>query len=392
MSRDLDKTVTTLEQGVGSGLYPGAQLYVSLRGEPVASLAVGMARDTTPMTTSTLLPWLCCSKVSLALAFGVLWQRGLIEPDTPVADVVAEFADGRKAQLTFRHLLTHTAGLMPDPAVAAFGQGREVTLRAICAADLREDVTPGHLAYYSTMWAFFMIAEAIERLDGRPARAFVAEEVFAPLQVTETLHGLDPAAYARHRSRLGALYCHSAKAGGLIKLPQLSKPEHFDRYQPGLDVVGPARELGRLVEALLPDRTPRLVEPHVRDALTSRHRVGLYDPHYGSYVSWGLGLMVDGWAFGRYCSPSTFGHSGMRTSFVMADPECGLVVAAIANAMTPTPQASIGRDLRVVDAVYRDLGLATLSRPSPRVAAPTADRLPDWVAIAEQEDLMWEVE
>jgi len=388
----LPGTLAALERGIAQGVYPGAQLYVSRRGAPVASFAVGAAGEGRPMTPDVLQPWLCCSKIALTVAFGLLWRRGLVEPGTRVADVVPEFDRGGKGELTFRHLLSHTAGLMPDPAYAAFGQGRAAMLRVVCEAELRPGVTPGELAYYSTLSAFFLVAEAIERLDGRPARRFVDEEVFALRGVRDTFHGLDPAAYAANEARLGTLHCHSTERGGLVPHPQLSRPEHFDRYQPGLDAIGPARDLGRVVEALLPDTTPQVLRPETSAALTARSRSGLYDVHFGSYIGWGLGLIVDGWAFGSFCSPDTFGHAGMRTSFALADPEHGLVVAAIANAMTPTPQAAIARDLRLVDAVYRDLGLDTRRAPPPRQPQPTPDELPEWAALAELEDRLWEID
>ncbi len=77
---EMERTRTALLRGIEQGLHPGAQLYVSRRGEVVADLALGEARPgsplpSVPMTSDTLVLWLSSSKPVGAVAIAQLWER-----------------------------------------------------------------------------------------------------------------------------------------------------------------------------------------------------------------------------------------------------------------------------------------------------------------------------
>jgi CubicO group peptidase (beta-lactamase class C family) len=108
----LARTSVALEAGLGS-VHVGAQLFVSVRGRVVAEAALGLARPDVPMSTTTLMPWMSCTKLVTATAFALVWDRGLVTLDAPVSRYVPEFEAGGKGGITLRHLLTHTAGLLP---------------------------------------------------------------------------------------------------------------------------------------------------------------------------------------------------------------------------------------------------------------------------------------
>ena len=86
------------------------QLYVSLRGEVIADVALGLARDGVPMRRDTLMLWLSAGKPVSAVAVAQLWERGLLDLDDPVAKHIPEFAANGKDVVTIRHILTHTGG------------------------------------------------------------------------------------------------------------------------------------------------------------------------------------------------------------------------------------------------------------------------------------------
>src|SRR5262249_27081105 len=102
------------------------------------------------------------------------------------------------------------------------------------------------------------------------------------------------------------------------------------------------------------------------EAMLSKHRVGYYCENFRGFVSWGLGAVVDGSYFGSYCSPRAFGHKGLNSSLVIADPEHDLVIAFICNGLL-NGDVSDQRDRLIVDCVYRDLGLDLSVSPSPRI-------------------------
>ena len=77
----------------------------------------------------------------------------------------------------------------------------------------------------------------------------------------------------------------------------------------------------------------RVLAPQTVEAMTARHRIGLFDETYNVPCDWGLGFQVDAYAMGGYSSPRSFGHGGALSSFTFADPEHALVVAVQTNGM-----------------------------------------------------------
>ena len=65
---------------------------------------------------------------------------------------------------------------------------------------------------------------------------------------------------------------------------------------------------------------------------------------------WGLGPLVIAGHFGTWC-PRAFGHDGLRSSLVFADPEHGVVMAAFVNSLG-RGQSNVELLLEVSRAVY----------------------------------------
>jgi CubicO group peptidase (beta-lactamase class C family) len=383
----LKRTAEVLAQGVRDGLHAGAQIRVTLGGEQVASFALGHARSGVPMDVSTPLPLLCCVKPLLAVAFGQLWERGLVSPQTRVAEVIPEFSARGKERIRFAHLLTHTSGLWPDPVYRSWDASRADNFTRITQAPLGDDARPGEQAYYSQFSAWFLLAEAIERLTGRPYQDHVTGEILEPLGMADTALRLGPE--PEQRDRAGLFW--TVETGEPRLLSYLVRPDAHTMYQPGVAGLGTARDLAALYGSLLPTSTVRVLSPQTAQALTARHRVGYYDVHHGSFLGWGLGLPVDGWYWGDSCSSGTFGHVGMNTSLAIADPEYDLAVAVIVNGMTGTVPG-VTRNRAIVHAVYDDLGLRGTRPRCPEVTEVRPEVEPTWTAAALRECRFWRLQ
>ena len=295
LSLALPRTAAALKARMGA-LHVGAQLYVSHGGEVVADAALGLARPEVPMTPDTLMPWMSCTKLVTSVAFAIAWERGLVALDAPVADYVPEFAAGGKARITLRHLLTHTAGLLP--AERALGPVRydnsfEDNVRLICATPADPGWTPGTRAAYLTTSAMLMVAEVIRRADGRPFPAFVRDELFAPLAMDDSWIGMPPERYRAYGDRLGVMYDTSGEAPRQPSEWAPHTESELARVIPGGNGRGPMRELGRVLELLLGDGrrgAARLLGPVTVAALTARHRTGLGVENWGGpLLDWGSG-------------------------------------------------------------------------------------------------------
>jgi CubicO group peptidase (beta-lactamase class C family) len=361
----LPRTRRALADGRGAGLHLGAQLYVSLRGEPVVDAAVGEDRPGAPLTADHLMLWLSSSKPVAAVAVAQLWERGLLALDDAVARHVPEFAAHGKDAITLRHLLTHTAGIrMLDTGWPE--KTWEEVLARICAMRPEPRWIPGHKAGYHTASSWFVLGEVIRRRDGRPFARYVREEVFEPLGMLDSWIGMPAERYRAYReaAQIGAMWDTGSSEP---KLHDWDAEARCVRSHPGGNGCGPMRELGRFYEMLLARGSldgRRVLSPQAVEALTARQRVGMVDHTFKHVLDWGLGFIPNSiqygpetvpYGYGHHASPRAFGHSGYRSSVAFADPERGLAVALACNG-TPGHEAHERRIRAVLDAIYEDLG------------------------------------
>lgn len=391
----LPRTLVALEDGRRRGLHAGAQLSVSVAGSVVADLAFGEARPGEPLAPDHLMLWLSSTKPVAAVAIGQLWEQGALELDDPVARHWPDFAAGGKERVTIRHLLTHTGGLrMPD--VGWPDDPWEAIVARVAARKLEPGWVPGDKAGYHQTSSWFALGELVRRLGGRPFPDLVREEIFLPLGMDDCWIGMDEAAFEGYRADGRLAPMHDAGSGrgggeeggeegddgGVGPSQPADRPlpshgwESRERVvppSPGGNGWGPIGQLRRLYDALVAGGRPpgggpasRILAPQTVEAMTARHRAGLFDHTFRHVLDWGLGFIVDSkqygvetvpYAYGRLSSRRTYGHSGYRSSTAFADPEHRLAVALAWNA-TPSAEDHERRVRDTLDALYRDLDLA----------------------------------
>jgi CubicO group peptidase (beta-lactamase class C family) len=372
----LPRTREAILAGIRQGLHLGAQLYVSLRGEPWADGAAGESRPGEALRPDHLMLWLSSTKPVAAVAVAQLWERGLLELDDPVALHIPEFAVHGKGAITLRHLLTHTAGIR----LLQLGWPEDdwdTIIARIAAMRPEPRWVPGRKAGYHHASSWFVLGEIVRRLDGRPFARYVRDEIFTPLDMLDSWVGMPPEVYRalQAEGRICPLWNTEGAAG------EPPRPHGWDSAawctgtHPGGNGYGPMAQLGRFYEMFLDrhglrglgdPRGLRDLSPQAVEALTARHRVGMFDHTFRHVLDWGLGFIVNSsqygaatvpYGYGSHASPRTFGHSGYRSSTAFADPEHGLAVALAFNG-TPANDAHERRLRDVLDALYVDLGLA----------------------------------
>ena len=358
--------LATLVDGIERGLHPGALLYVSVDGTPLADLAVGEARAGTPMTPDSMVIWFSMTKPSVAVSIAQQWERGALELDDPVVKYLPEFGAHGKDRITLRHLLTHTAGIRGGDAVASTAPDTaywDEIVAGICAIEPEVDWVPGRRAGYHLTCGMTILAEIVHRLDGRRFETYVRDEVFAPLGMDDCWVGMPADVVEGYGDRIATM--HSTATGKVIPLDVFDTPAALARCVPGGGGRGPLRQLGRLYEALLARGEldgRRVLLPQTVEAITARHRVGLYDETFHALCDWGLGFAVDAYAMGRHASPRAFGHGGALSAISFADPEHGLVAVVQTNGMCGNDDHYLRLDA-VTTALYEDLGFAASGAP-----------------------------
>ena len=346
-------------------LHIGAQVYVSLRGGTVADFAIGEARRGVPMRTDTSMMWYSAGKPITAVAIGQLLERGRLTLDTRIGALIPEFDNQGKADITLRHLLTHTGGFRSADNLDV-ELGWADALAAVCLAPLEPDWVPGQRAGYHTMSSWFVLGEIVRRLDGRPLEVYAREEIFLPLGLGESRLGMTPDVFQALGDRLGVI--HTTLQGEPAPLPFWDTEGGSCPCKPGSNARGPIRDLGRFYEMLLrggEGRGRRVLQPATAELLTRRHRVGLFDDTFKTVMDWGLGFIVNSvrhgeavvpYGFGRHAADAAFGHGGWQSSCALADPSRDLVVAWICNGC-PGEYRHKQRTHDLNSAVYEDLGL-----------------------------------
>ena len=365
----LPRTTKVLEDGIADGLHLGAQVHVSLKGEVLADGAVGEARAGVPMTPEHLIIWFSMTKATVAVSVAKAWERGLVDLDAPIAAYVPEFGVGGKERVTVRHCLTHTGGFRTGDSVLSSAKSPEENweevVAGICAVPLEEGWSPGNDAGYHLTCGMTMLAEVLRRVDGRFYSQYVREEVFEPLGMTDCWVGmpLDEVDEYEAAGRIGTM--HHTAGESALPLDRLDSKGALTRCSPGGGGRGPMRQLARLYE-MLGGRGSRegvrVLGEQTVEAITARHRVGIFDRTFGIPLDWGLGFGIDSSSHGRHSSRRVFGHGGAQSSIAYCDPEFGLVVAMQTNGMPGTDRHYL-RLAAVSDAIYEDAGLADPASP-----------------------------
>lgn len=362
----LPRTCRVIEDGIEKKLHLGAQVYVSLDAEPIADFALGENAPFWPLTSDILTQWMSAGKPLTAAAAMRFVEQGELQLDAPVADVIPEFAEHGKDLISLRSLLTHTAGLKPIASGWPQDSWEDIIAR-ICRSGLKRDRGPGTHIGYDPSRSWFILGEMLRRVDGRDVQWIVREDLLEPLGMMDSWMSLPSHLFDAYGKRIGITY--SVVDGAPTPTTSHHK-EACTSPSPGGSMRGPIRELGLFYEMLLRGGTTangtRLLQPETVEQMTTRQRQGQFDVSFQHVVDFGLGLIINSarygvetvpYGFGRHASDNAFGHGGAQSSIGFADPQHGLVVAAVANGC-PGEELHNERFRELNSAIYEDLGLA----------------------------------
>ena len=317
------------------GRLPSCQLAVA-RGWEIVTAAFGSA------TTDSRYVLFSLTKTLVAGTVWSLMSDGLLRADTPVADLVPQFATNGKEAVTVEHLLTHTAGFPDaelDPEQAGTSAGR-------VAAFARWELAfaPGSAFTYHSTSAHWVLAEVIERVAGGDHRQVVCERVTDPLRLWGLRVGV-PLPEQDDILDVRAVGPEDEAAWWL----RFNEPEVRAAGVPGAGGVGSATELARYFQFLL-HGAPRVWDAGVLTDATQTIRCELVNPETGVPANRCLGLVVagdDGKAalrgFGAAAGARTFGHTGAGGQIAWADPDTGLSFCFLTNGIAADDAAVFER-------------------------------------------------
>jgi CubicO group peptidase (beta-lactamase class C family) len=316
--------------------------------EPVGQADVA---QNVPMRADTIFWIASMTKPITGTAVMMLQEEGKLSVEDPVGKYIPELKDlktrdGRPANLTLRHLLTHTSGL-GEPS-------SEQSKAAKTLADLIPHYAAQPVMFEpGTKWAYSQssinsLGRIVEIVSGKPFEVFLEERLFAPLGMKDTTFYLT----SEQLPRLAKSY---RKNGDKLEeapvfILEGHSPVSRQRYPAangGLFSTAP--DYGRFCRMILNDGTldgrTYLKPESVRQmtSLQSGEKIQTgFTPGNGWGFTWCVVRQPQG--VSEKLSPGSFGHGGAFGTQAWIDPKKGVAyVLMTQRANFPNSDAS---DLR----------------------------------------------
>ena len=341
----VERLLTRVRREVDEGLLPAVQIALAKDGRVALVENFGAARS------DSLFCMFSATKGVTSAAAWLLFQDGKLGEDERVSDIIPEFGENGKADITVSQLFTHTAGFPHAPFRPTDWLDQARRLERFGSWKL--NWAPGSKFEYHPTSSMWVIAELIERRSGSTYTDFVRQRVTEPLGLDDLIVGVTEA--ADHERALDCewvgenLTAAEYEAMGMQAPPETEVTEEaiLGFNQPEVRAVGVpggggfagAADLALFYQALLHgglDGTELWQEATLQDA--RRIRSGdLRDVYMRKHANRALGMIVAGdeersfRGFGKTNSPETFGHNGAGGQLAWVDPATGISLAYLTS-------------------------------------------------------------
>lgn len=290
-----------VKKAVKGGL-PGASLAVIINGDIRLLRGYGVTKvgGNEKVNSATVFPLASISKTFASAAVSILVDQGVIEWDTHVVPYLDEitFSDiDLGKNITLRHLLSHTTGLVPQAYSdllednVRYGRILKMLPRVKFVCD------PGKCYGYQNI-VYNLAADMLTLAAGMDFATFVREQMFVPLNMQHASYGLE-----QFKETPNKVTPHVRVKSGWAAV----KPApYYYRVPAAAGVNASAQDLaqwmlaqfGHYPTVLNPDLLEIMHKPHIR-ANQYRYRAKLSNVYYGL-----------GWRTFDYKEISGFVHHG----------------------------------------------------------------------------------
>ncbi|MCM2475251.1 beta-lactamase family protein [Rhizobium sp. CG5] len=347
-----DRVNRMLDQAIEQERITGAVVLVYRDGEPLLRRAAGYAdrEALRPVTLDTIFRYASLTKPVVAVTALAMIDAGLFGLDVPVVDILPWFrpktADGREAPITIRHLLTHTSGLVYDPALELLSSDRAVTMGLVDTdLDLKSNFerhnaiplafAPGSRWAYS--FATDILGAVIAAVHGDTLEAAVVHHVAGPLGMTDArFHVTDKdrlaVAYADGQTRPERMpdpWIAAGEAGwrAAFSPSRIFNPKAFQSG--GAGMAGTADNMLTLLETVRAGGQPGL-KPETAHAAIS-NQIGDIDGEPGMRFGFIGAVIVDPDAAATALPKGTLQWGGVYGNTWFMDPAERLTVVSLTN-------------------------------------------------------------
>lgn len=321
-----------LQRAIEQRAFPAASIAVTHHGNLVALKALGQftyEADAPAVATGTLFDIASVTKIAATTAMAMLlYQRGLLDVEVPLAAIVPEFTmnaerDLRRSAVTLRTLLAHASGLPAYDKLFLQARSRDELLRAAFAVPLLAE--PGSKAVYSDM-GFILLGLALERLADDSLDRYCQREVFSPLGMLATTFNppqemrprIPPTAddrKFRHRVIQGEVQDENASLMGGVA-------GHAGLFSTAEDLANFAQAMLGSGESIFREQTVALFTRRESAPAGTSRALGWDTPSSPSQS-------------GKYFGPRSFGHLGYTGTSLWIDPERQVSITLLTNRTWP---------------------------------------------------------
>jgi CubicO group peptidase (beta-lactamase class C family) len=320
-----------LQEAIDQRAFPGAAVAVTYHRQLVALKALGRFtyEPTSPVVMpATLFDLASLTKVVATTAMAmVLYQRGLLDLDMPVAAIIPEFIaaekDARRINVQLRMLLAHSSGLPTYEKLFLRCRTRDEFLQAAVATPLTAD--PGTRVEYSDI-GFIILGTALERLADEPLDRFCQREVFAPLGMANTTYNPPPKIRVKIPPTADDLTFRHRVIQGEVQDENVSV---LDGVAPHAGLFAPAVDPARFSQCMLDGGRP-ILRPETVALFTRRECAPA-----GTSRTLGWDTPSNPSQSGRYFSEDSFGHLGYTGTSLWVDPQRQLSITLLTNRTWP---------------------------------------------------------
>ncbi len=280
------------------------------------------------------------SKSFTAVALLQLWERGYLELDDPVREVLPELEGlmdrpEDAAPITFRHLASHTAGLIREPRLEGATEGplefwEDKLLASIPTTSFY--ASPGVSYSYSNI-GFGILGYSLSRVSGVPFMQLISATLFSPLGMHSSGFVVTPAM----AERLATGYVRRRDGTLDTETPYR---EHVGRgYKvPNGGIYSTVGDLGRFIAGLTGAASSPILGPEGRGLVRVPQT-----PVDGPKYSFGFTITE------KEGEPDLVGHGGSvagYNAYMVFEPASGIGVVLLRNyGNGATNLGAVARDL-----------------------------------------------
>ena len=330
---------------IEAGEIHGAAVAVGVGGKQVVEWYGGQAAPDLPSGPDVLWPLASASKLYTAAAVMALVERGMLLVGMPVQTILPDFTGDGRDEITLKHLLTHTSGLIYESPEMEQRLIAQTPIDAIIDEAYTYPLlfAPGtQLSYsdYNLAVAGRMAAVAAGMSFPDLVRTYVLE----PGDLHDTFMPPAPSEYGRLAHIVNSLAYGTAGA-------MYNAPYALDLAHPAFGTVASVNDFLKFGLLFAPGSTRHILSRATIRLMTTDQtggnvRGGIGPPSEAPRP-WGLGFMIRGpHDTGGYQAellpPGTYGHGGASGCSLMIDPVDDITIAFVSthHARTGRPRWS----------------------------------------------------